>query len=64
MKNYQVKIMETDLSQMLFEETTPRLKIYKCIYLLKDYFIDGRNTFFEKGEKAPKLHPEGAFFGP
>ena len=40
MKNYQVKIMETDLSQMLFEETTPNLKTYNCIYLLKDYFID------------------------
>ena len=36
MKDYQVKIMETDSSQieMLFAETTPRLKIYNCIYLL------------------------------
>ena len=44
MKNYPVKIMDTDSSQMemMFAETTrPRLKIYICIYLLKDYFIDG-----------------------
>ena len=43
MKNYPLKNMETDLSQMemLFAETMPRLKIYNCIYLLKDYFIDG-----------------------
>ena len=38
----------------------------------KDYYIDGQNTqliFFEKmspgdGNKAPKLHPGGGFFGP
>ena len=38
-----MKIMETNSSQteILFAETTPRLKIYYCIYLLKDYFIDG-----------------------
>ena len=36
MMNYSLKIMETDSSQikMLFAETTPRLKIYNCIYLL------------------------------
>ena len=43
MKNYPVKIMETDSSQMemLFPEIMPRLKSYDWIYLLKDYFIDG-----------------------
>ena len=34
MKNYHVKIMETDSSQVeMFAETTPCLKIYNCSYL-------------------------------